>query len=298
MSKEGIFLGVGFGISTLLNGCAEQNPPTPPVTPSATATPDRKLLENAPHPNISLQATVVAMKENNLQSSFKEEDGFNTEFFERVRRSTFLIRMKAEDGYESWGTGWLAKKENNTHYIITAGHLMHSASVHGIRNTEIWRPGIDSNKIISQPYPSYSYYPNLDIAVIKFDNNNFPQNIDPLNWQDGVLASAEDRFLMVGFPGEFKKAKELDSYTMGSVIKAIGRYSSMDNVWYARGIVNGGVSGAPVVINRNGEALVLGTVVFLSNRLVEVSEHEIQNQYVVGVSKLAINGLINVLTSK
>ncbi len=207
-----------------------------------------------------LQQTAVALEETGRQSPFEEKDGFTTELFETARRSTYALEIYG-DKASTLSTGFMVETKNNTCYIATARHSVDLAGEE-IYSAYFWRPQIDAYRFATDNVHVATSNEH-DLAVLSFSKEDYYpyQPTEVIPWQDNVLLEKGEKVLIVGFPVDFKvKSSDYQYFTMGSVLAVAEDADQKTGTWYAEGLVNGGNSGSPVILNKDGKATVVGIV--------------------------------------
>lgn len=249
---------------------------------------------------VALQATATALKETNQQSSFKENAEFSREIFEQVKQGVFAVNISIErdtpNGFEkinARSTGWLAKTDNDEHYIVTNGHSFPDG--YKINGISIGRPSTDKELLTSSQF-SYVTSKDPDIALIKL-KGKFTPRVLSLNWQDNFAFSPKAQILVVGFPLPFERSSGiLDFATSGETGQVILPLDNKKTKWIARAFVTGGSSGSPVVVLIDNNPTVVGIMYATSNKVdLQISETEIQNQEPAIFTSLQLTPLINAL---
>jgi hypothetical protein len=297
-------LGAAAGVGTLA-ACkivVVENGPTQtsiaPLTPTETNTPVQKtqLPDSQPIYEI-LQQTATAIAEKGEQTSFVEQAGFSKELFEKTRKGTFILAEipNLKEGEKilhlKFGTAWLAQSKDDVHYFVTNKHV-----VEGFTNGEmrLWRPQIDK-KPFTPGKIAYALHQNRDLAVVKCTGEYAPETpAHPLSWKDNHDLKAGEEALVVGYPTDFFTADVLgvNASTAGEVVTI---NKTFPDGWLAKASINGGSSGSSVVINNNGEPLVIGTAFARNDNVLDVDDTHTQKHPVVHVSELDIEQLINAL---
>lgn len=294
-----------IGLTTALGGCKVERivnnlaTATPePVTPTPYQLPD------TPPASVSLKATATALETTGQQSSFREEAGYTKEIFEAVRHGTFIIEVIGEKETQEGkkigvnaGTAWLAHSENDTYYVVTNRHVVELPEDEKRTVVKLWRPGLDSEKFVPSKVTTATIG-EADISVLKLQGKyNTTNPVKAIKWEDNFLLQTGNKALIVGFPGEFLGQKsELDSHTLGSVIDI--DYVNPQGLWGSRALANGGNSGSPTVINKDGQAVVIGVIRARTDLVLKNNDGNYQKQpYVVGIP-LNVRELINATNQK
>jgi hypothetical protein len=83
-----------------------------------------------------------------------------------------------------------------------------------------------------------------------------------LNWRDDIQLKKDDKILIAGYPSEFTRKEDVNftnAFTQGEVL-TVEKDSDANGKWNAKGLINHGSSGSPVVINKDGQPVAIGIV--------------------------------------
>ncbi len=245
-----------------------------------------------------LQATATALERNDVQTSFVPEHGFTSEFFEKVRRSTFIIEAyDATQNVVQSISGWCVGTGKNYIDIVSARHLTKNRD-YILKPTQIsiWRPYIDKG-IINPPQATTittSIDDPVDLSITRcvLDTNSLPQ-VEPLGYIDDHRLNRNDRVLTVGYPREFYDPRSpLMAKTSGDILTI--EDSEADGTWwaYSRGNAFMGESGEPVVLNNNDIPLVVGVLTSGNRKVARTGLTSVQEKEYVAGNGLKISSLI------
>jgi hypothetical protein len=209
-----------------------------------------------------LRSTAEAVSDHGQDNSFKPEGEFTKEVFNRIRKSTYIIRYLTKTNELYMETGWSAKKRENNLYLISATHGTFEDKEDIISGIEVIRPGIDE-KIITPTDWNMVSDRNLDATVIKCTlKPENAENIETISYMDNYAIESGQQVLTVSYPEEFINPTNIaESLTKGEIMQVINR-GLITNDWYTTGLTTNAQSGSPVVIvGENNEPVVIGMLI-------------------------------------
>lgn len=302
-------LGTLLGITTVrsLSGRPESVDlqPTPSTSPlptpglAPTSTPEPVRIPAAPRPEVSMQKTAVALNKDNLNSSFKEAEGFTEKMFEEVRRGTVLIEMTGDKDANDvfYGTGYVIRHDTNSTYFVTNKHMfMGKGNITGLK---IWRPNLDTEEYV----PSQLNYVatqgddlNTDIAVVKCKGvykSKVPLASVVYKERENLLGK---NVLVVGFPGELKEGRNSFQVPIGGeVMQILGQLKGSSNSFIARGLISPGSSGSPSFMLEEGVLSFIGIINSNAEVDIQVEPGVVQRQWLPVIQNLELDRFIREL---
>lgn len=244
-----------------------------------TTYPQASIAEVAPTPTANprepiLQEIASKAREAGKETAFDSTDEFTPEFFEKVRKSTFVIRAKF-DSASNFSSAWAVYKDNDAVYFATSLHTLEQGETNA-QKLFFQRPFIDS-----KPFTSIAWEEVPDTEIVDPTNPGskniiikcyFPKDvrdsIPVLPHINNYSFKPDEKVLNVGFPDEFEnkenknnnKKENLEYITQGQVL-SVRESPEAKGLFSGYGMTDRGISGSPVVVkDSQNEPVVVGIV--------------------------------------
>lgn len=236
----------------------------------ASAENDKSLLQDGSHVvtptplkseiHLALTATAVAEKGNN----FIAEPGFNNEFMTKTHNGTFLVRystLKENKNGEKQlmkysGSSWVVAATDEQLCIVTNKHVVSPEDSDPINSVLLARLQKDRSfvryKVLAQA-DSDNY--DASLLVLERPKGRTIKDEVVLKYKDDQVL--DGKAMAVGYPSIFYGD---DKAINGSVWAHVIDIREEEGYFIAAATNGHGSSGSPVVINKNGEPIVVGMI--------------------------------------
>lgn len=236
----------------------------------SSAESDKSLLQGGSHVvtpaplqseiHLALTATAVAEKGNN----FIPESGFNNEFMTKTHNGTFVIRYttytEGEDGEKQLkqysGSTWVVAASEKQLCVVTNRHVVSPEASDPINSVLLARLQKDRSfvryKVLAQA-DSDTY--DASLLVLERPKGRTIKDEVVLKFKDDQ--DLDGKAMAVGYPSIFYGD---DKAINGSVWAHVIEIRKEQGYFIADATNGHGSSGSPVVINKNGEPVVVGMI--------------------------------------
>ncbi len=227
--------------------------------------------------------TRIAAEQKGLSATYETSGDiypFIRQDVEKIQRGTFSLRVSQYDpetktGAPSGGISWLAKKDKESLYFVSAAHIFTSKDGKNrplmLDTIELSRPNVTSDRF-GPGRAVYEFVPNTDIAVARVWLS--PESLSKIKDSDilGFNPRPEidptfDRLLTVGFPSRLRSPSQPSGFiTSVQTLIPLGQPNGGEIT--LEGVTLNGASGSPIIqLGSNRRLSVVAVAVEIGHKI-------------------------------